>query len=367
MTSQTFTPELARAARERFAQARANGLRAREAAAAAGLTEGEANEAHSLAYGPHDSRLSVTPLRGPWLDLLRALEPCGPLMALTRNDSVVHEKTGVYRRVSAQGPVGLALGEIDLRLFFSQWHAGYAVTERAANPGAPDSRSLQFFDAAGTAVHKIYTREGTDAAAWQQVVQDFAAPAQQHSYGPAPQKPQPRADGDIDTEGFTAGWASLADTHEFFGLLKRFEVAREQGLRLVEGRFSQRLENGATRALLNEAAFDGTSLMCFVGSPGCIQIHTGPVSRVEPMNTPGAQWLNVLDPGFNLHLREDHIASSWLVEKPTTDGVVSSLELFDAEGDLIAMFFGERKPGKPELPAWRDLLSRLPRALPACA
>jgi putative hemin transport protein len=112
--------------------------------------------------------------------------------------------------------------------------------------------------------------------------------------------------------------------------------------------------------------------MVFVGSPGCIQIHTGPVVRVEPMEMPARgdaapmRWLNVLDPGFNLHLREDRIASVWIVEKPTSDGHVTSVEAFDSEGELMAMFFGARKPGMPEREDWRKLVRGLAR-LPAAA
>ncbi|MCP2936632.1 hemin-degrading factor, partial [Salmonella enterica subsp. enterica serovar Typhimurium] len=84
--------------------------------------------------------------------------------------------------------------------------------------------------------------------------------------------------------------------------------------------------------------------MCFVGNPGMIQIHTGPVHRIEVMGP----WLNVLDPGFNLHLRQDLVDQTWIVRKPTADGVVTSVELLDAAGETIALFFGERKPGKPE-------------------
>jgi putative hemin transport protein len=32
------------------------------------------------------------------------------------------------------------------------------------------------------------------------------------------------------------------------------------------------------------------------------------------------------------------------------------LELFDCEGQAIAMFFGERKPGTPELETWRKMI-----------
>ena len=59
----------------------------------------------------------------------------------------------------------------------------------------------------------------------------------------------------------------------------------------------------------------------------------------------------MLDPKFNLHLDTTAIASSWVVNKPTSDGWVTSLELYAANGDLIAQFFGERKPASPSCPA----------------
>ena len=106
----------------------------------------------------------------------------------------------------------------------------------------------------------------------------------------------------------------------------------------------------------------GLPIMVFVGNPGCIQIHTGPVRNLRPID----HWLNVLDPGFNLHLRSDRIASAWVVRKPTVDGFVTSLELFDAAGETIAMLFGGRKPGRPELPQWQATVERLFPA-PECA
>ena len=95
--------------------------------------------------------------------------------------------------------------------------------------------------------------------------------------------------------------------------------------------------------------------MVFVRNRGMIQIHSGPVKKIKEMN----QWLNVLDPEFNLHLRQDLIAESWIVEKPTEDGVVTSLEIFDSEGEQIVTFFGARKPGKPELKGWKEIAGEL--------
>lgn len=48
-----------------------------------------------------------------------------------------------------------------------------------------------------------------------------------------------------------------------------------------------------------------------------------------------------------------------VVEKPSVDGTVTSVEVFDAVGDMIVQFFGKRKPGNPELKEWRALAAEL--------
>ena len=197
-------------------------------------------------------------------------------------------------------------------------------------------------------------------AAFDAVVQRFAQPSAGYVFTPRPAPDAPRPDADIDAAGLREAWAAMLDTHEFFGLTRRFGVERQQSFRLVEGQFAWRAAPQAITRLLDEAAMDGLPIMVFVSSGGCIQIHTGPVHNIKPLETPSAQWINVLDEGFNLHLRTDMVHSVWVVEKPTADGVVTSVEAFDAAGELIAMFFGARKPGQPELQSWRDLGARLP-------
>lgn len=351
----------AEALRQRFAEARTRGLRAREAAEAIGLSEGAAVAAH---VGAHEQPLRAVPLQPRWLEILQSLQACGPLMALTRNESTVHEKTGVYQNLSASGPVGLAVGEdIDLRLFFQHWHAGFVVSERQAS--GSEQASLQFFDAHGTAVHKVYPRAQTVPSAWEQVHQRWADPTRDVAFQPGRAPATPPAAAEVAArcaDDLAQAWSAMTDTHQFFGLLRQFGLERQQAFALVEGRFTQRVDNGAVRQLLLAAALDATPIMVFVGSPGCIQIHTGPVQRVEPMEVHGKTWLNVLDPGFNLHLREDLIASAWVVEKPGDHGTVTSLEVFDGDGGLMAMFFGARKPGQPERAGWRTLLAPLRKA-----
>jgi putative hemin transport protein len=79
---------------------------------------------------------------------------------------------------------------------------------------------------------------------------------------------------------------------------------------------------------------------------------------VETISTIGP-WLNVSSSDFRLHLRRDVITSAFIVRKPTKDGDVHSLELFDHEGFCFAQVFGARKPGNPELYGWRTIISEL--------
>ncbi|KAB7559784.1 hemin-degrading factor [Verminephrobacter eiseniae] len=337
------------------------------------LSEGELIAAHAgSASDDPNVILHATRLRPDWSGIMESLEPLGEAMALTRNASCVHEKTGVYRNASHQNHVGLVLGgAIDLRIFYRQWAHGFAVIEQT-KPGKPtepaepaEQRSLQFFDPEGTAIHKVFLKPGSDVAAYTRLVAHFAASDQ--SAGICAQTPAARpaelADASIDVTGFHRAWDSLRDTHEFFGLLKTFGLTRTQALRLAEPRYVHKVAADDCQSLLHAAATDGVSIMVFVGNPGMIQIHSGPVKKVAVMGP----WLNVLDPGFSLHLREDHIASAWVVKKPTVDGLVTSLELFDAQGDTMALFFGERKPGQRELCEWRALIENLQPEPRQCA
>jgi putative hemin transport protein len=74
-----------------------------------------------------------------------------------------------------------------------------------------------------------------------------------------------------------------------------------------------------------------------------------------------------LDETFHLHLRQDHIAETWAVRKPTKDGHVTSLEAYDANGEMIIQFFGKRKEGSDERADWRDIVENLPRAAASVA
>lgn len=325
-------------------------LRIRDAAAKLGVSE-----AQLLATGCGDT---ITRLSADWPELVAKLKSLGRVMALTRNEHAVHERYGEYRQAEAFHGMGQVVGpDIDLRLFYSHWHLGFAVAEDARGTVR---RSLQFFDLDGTAVHKVYLTDDSDASAYQTLVDEYRADDQspyQAVKAHAPETPE-LPDSEIDAEGLRAAWATLEDTHQFFGLLKRFNVTRTQALRLAGTEFAQPLALDAPRHMLDAAAAQKLPIMVFVSNPGIYQIHTGTVENLKAYG----DWYNVLDPDFNLHLRETGVASAWLVRKPTKDGIVTALEIYDDQNREIALFFGRRKPGQEENATWRELAEALPKS-----
>ncbi|HET7268645.1 MAG TPA: ChuX/HutX family heme-like substrate-binding protein, partial [Oleiagrimonas sp.] len=299
----------------------------------------------------------VMRLDGPWDDLIRALPKLGPVMALTRNESCVHEKTGAYDHVDLGAATGVVLnGAIDLRIFLKHWRHGYAVTELSRGRKLD---SLQFFDADGTAIHKIYRTDATDYSAWLRLTAQFTAAVQTPLLEPrtvANPLPHLLTDAAVDVQALRDGWRTMRDgPHEFLDLLRRQRVTRLQAARLAGDEFARPVNNDAVRSTLESARDSGMPLMVFVASRGVVQIHAGTVHKVVQTG----DWLNVLDADFSLHLRTDHIAESWVVDKPAQDGPVRSLDLYDADGMQIMQVFGLRKPNTPQQPQWHALMDGL--------
>ncbi len=320
-------------------------LRARDVAAELGISEAELV---CSGLGKTATRLS-----GSWSEVITAFGDLGEVMALTRNEGVVHEKVGEYANMDFGAHGGIVLNhDIDLRLFLGRWHFGFAVNE---DTRSGSRRSLQFFDIDGTAVHKVYMRSESNDAAYDALVERFSHEDQSNlvETRPVPGTAADKPDSEINHEGMLQEWSRLKDTHDFFPLLRKYKVGRQQALRLAEGRFAQQAPSDSVQRVLNTAADRGAPIMVFVGNKGCIQIHTGPVVRIEPIGP----WINVLDDGFNLHLRTDLVASAWVVRKPTVDGDVTSVEVYDVDGNMMVQFFGERKPGQTERDDWRQLIA----------
>ena len=320
--------------------------RARDLAEAHGLPEA-ALVAAQLGHGA--TAISAHPDR-----LMPLAGALGDVMALTRNRNCVHERKGVYQPYHSGTHAQMILSaEIDLRLFAKHWVHGYAVTEG-------EKRSIQVFDAAGDAVHKIHLTAGSDVAAFDRLVAGLQVPGAMPDFAPrrAVEGPVARPEA---AEALRQGWAAMTDSHQFLALVKDHGMNRLGANRVAGAPHARPLQTGAVAQALELAAFSEIPVMIFVGNAGCIQIHSGLIGKTVTMGP----WANIMDPRFNLHLRADRIAEVWHVVKPTATGPAVSIEAFDAEGELILQVFAYRKdrPGD----AWNALVAALPQGEEAFA
>lgn len=292
------------------------------------------------------------------------LHELGQIKAITRNDTAVLERVGTVTqaKLNADGRVipgtGFAGGPIDLRFGTDQWRSAFAVVQ----PGreGKTSRSLQFFDVHGNAVNKVYLDNEAGVAAFDKLVADFKAPEQLAylSVDKAPTKVVRKPNGEVDVKELRDTWNELSDVHEFPRLLKDLGITREQALDLIGKDAAYRISAQSVQTLLDSAATQGQPIMVFVSNPGMTQIFSGKITKVKATE----EWYNVLDPDFNLHLRQAGIDHGWVVKRPAKDGMITSVEFYDAKGEQVVNFFSRRDRNKEETAAWRNIVASLAKS-----
>lgn len=320
------------------------GLRTRDAAERLGISELEL----LLAVEPSQVRLVRTKPRS----LLSQLEKVGPVTVLTRNRAAILEYTGVYGPFAFLASQALVLGApVDLRLHLRHWKYILAVGPELLRARQP---SLQIFDRQGNAVQKIVLTQTSDLAAFRTLIDPHAAPPSPFTL-PARSQSKPRGLAPILPEVLQRQWEAMADTHDSLALQRRLRLHRIQALALLDHRWAFPLPPGAAlEHVLSLAAQSAVPVMLFVGNAGAVQIYSGTLQRVAQLGP----WINVLDSTVNLHVFAPRLRAAWLVRKPTRDGTVTSLEFFEEDGTLALQVFGLRKPGTPELAAWREIAER---------
>lgn len=297
--------------------------------------------------------LDPCPLRPHWPDLLQAAAQLGPLRASTPNRAAELEGPCSLDRLAWHGnSAHLREPGIELRMQPAAW----ARAQATANPG--ETQRLQFIDARGEIALALGLPPEADPRPFAALLEAWRLEercerrALLHG-GPA----RPRAT--ADRAALLQAWSELRDTRNFPGLLARFGLSRMEALHLAEGRFSEPTGRATAALLLEMAAIRRVPLAIFVGNPGCIQIASGPM---EAVRCQGA-WVHAQGPAFSLRINRTYVDRAWIVTKPSAAGAIHSLELFDAQGEVVAQCFGHREPGAPESVAWRVLLQDLGASL----
>ena len=324
-------------------------LRDREFVKSIGISEAELVEAFIPTGKAQRLKIDV-PL------LLKNAHKLGEVMALTRNEYAVSEKKGHFQNVFPGSDVSMTLGQIDLRIFQNNWKFAFVRTMPVRDRIVD---SLQFFDAYGEAVFKLYPEPTTNLDEWNKLVAFLKVDATKEKLRvlrATPYNNSPIHNADI--EEFRNRWRQMTDVHQLHDILKELKIGRHDAVKLVGSEFANEVRGDSVEILLQNAAEREVPIMCFVGNKGCIQIFTGKIEKLKKIDG----WFNILDEKFHLHLLTSGISRIWNVRKPTSDGYVSSLEVFDQNGEMIIQFFGKRSAGEQEREDWRSLLSELPPA-----
>jgi len=339
---QALTPEDIRAQREQNPKARERDLASKLEISEAAIVAAYVGE-------------SVTRIDSHPDVIMAAAQELGEVMALTRNASCVHEKVGLYDNYRSGKHASMVLnGAIDLRMFPSHWKHAFMV-EKEIEDGV--RRSIQVFDAAGDAVHKIFLRGPEGHAAWEGIKDRLRTADQSQVVDVIASAPPeaPRAE-ESKVDILRKEWKRMTDTHQFMGLTAKLKMNRLGAYRIVGAPFVRALDTKAVDQALQAVAGTDIEIMVFTGNRGCIQIHSGPIKTLKAMGP----WQNVMDPEFNLHLRLDHIHEVWAVEKPSKRGKAVSIEAFDDQGGLILQIFGVGSEGNDSRAEWNKVVDALP-------
>ncbi len=302
-------------------------------------------------------------LRNDWEGLVKGLCKVGKVMALARNEAIVLENSGEYDEVSFfHGGVGQVLGRgIDLRVYTRNWHRAVHLDVMSRGQAL---KSIQIYDRAGQAIQKIYAKDYTDSDAFGELIASLSDPSPEDlRLEPEPVVAAPRTREELskeEIEKLCNGWDALQDTHDFFMLLREVGLGRLEALRAAGPGRAERVAYGSFERVLESAAGTGFKILMFVENPGIHQIHGGPIERIVRMD----DWFNIMDPDFNLHLDTKLISEVWCVRKPTRQGIVTSLELYDGDGKTAGMLFSKKGRDEAETEAWREMVASGLQELP---
>lgn len=296
--------------------------------------------------------------------VLKQFENFGPLESIVRNGLAVHEKTAPYHNLKLGEKMGLALnvGGLDLRFFMWQWQHMLAVTDTSREDRP--SYSIQFYNAQGAAIEKVYLRELSDdnVARWQEMIQQQKQSVSEGELILSAQEPlsdwQYKALNEEGCEQLQQGWLGLTDVHQFHGLLKTLDIDRASSYRQAPEQTTHQLDIAAIEATFEHARDAQCPIMIFVGNSGIVQIQSGTVQTLKRIG----DWFNILDKShntFTLHLKDKALAQVWCVKRPTKDGIVTCIEGFDRYGTSIFSIFGQRAEGMPELKEWQDIVAKV--------
>tara|TARA_B110000438_G_C15725445_1_gene611794 strand:- start:218 stop:1171 length:954 start_codon:yes stop_codon:yes gene_type:complete len=232
------------------------------------------------------------------------------LMFLSRNDYVVHEKILSCKDVELQqgGLIKFKNTNIDI-IKFDIDSIKYIFSEKKVDNNK-ELRSIQFFNRQGSAIFKIYLKSD-QVKEYDLLISEFQV--------------------DYD---YVLQSSLHFNNHEMID--KKSNLVNEtfdsfKYENLIEWKCSRINKTGIFRNILEISSKEQYELGIYVVGLNCNQFHFGLLDKVVDYRG----WLNILDPEFNIHVKEDFIESkvSLFYDKKNVDHY--NIQFSDALGRCL--------------------------------
>jgi putative hemin transport protein len=284
--------------------------------------------------------------------ILKELPKLGEVMALTRIGDFVHEVIAPFGEYKERhGTFMFFRPGQDTRYFIKHWKYAVAVSDDARN-------SIQFFNSQGEAVHKIHLKPQSNIEAYEKLVRSFKARDQSRPHLVSDIQTKEEDPSSLDPDSIREDWSNIKDVHQGNVIIRKNGNQRQKIYRLLGSEYTHLLDSKSVEGLLSELAKRHMPLMLFIMNCAAVQSFSGTIDKIVEMGP----WFNILDKGFNLHMKSSEIGEVWLVGKPSKDGWVTSLDIFDKAGNEVMVITDQRGSGQSESPQWTELLNSLPSA-----
>jgi ABC-type hemin transport system ATPase subunit/putative heme degradation protein len=258
----------------------------------------------------------VTLLRPQAQDILQCLPSLGYITAITGSPCCQHERKSIYPSQADKTAHPAFVGEgIFLHPNLVKWSIILATDQTE-----DEYNSIQFFNTAGCALHKVYLTEKSDLRAYGELINKFKASVQ---------------------TGMAIEFSE-----------QKHHTAQRQALRLAPENRVKEITIQHFKNLMATCSANSVPVMVAAGNEGCLQVHTGSIRNLVGMGA----WYHVTDTEFSLQLKESAVTSAWHVIKPTAQGEINSIELFDKQGQPILQVSGTMEDDMPEPEAWREAI-----------
>lgn len=296
-----------------------------------------------------DEKLKI--LNNHFTELFAEIEKIEHFKILTRNKSCIQEINGNFKIKNQQESeiLKIANDSANLNIRISELKYCFSIKSETEN-------SFRFFDSKGSTVLRIITNPGTDQEIFDEITKKFTSKDQDAEFKIEPAETVlNQTSAEINLQEFHSDWKNLDTVGDFQKILKKHNLSRWHAVHNApDDFFAAKIKNRKVVDLLEETIEAEIPVKIYTENGCCIQSYHG---KIENSSWHGS-WFNVFASDFGFHFDSSKIIESMIVRKPTNAGIISSVECFDGNDEMMFEIFCDRKNGNPELNEWRALLNQ---------